>query len=303
MSTKRSWELARGAAIAPGRRVIHNLGGGGRTEVYRCTDDVTGTPVVVKVLRPGRTGGADRQHLAREAETLAALDHPGFPSLLDADLETERAYLVVEHVEGPHLSTLLKEFGPLEPEQLRPLARDVAAALAHLHERGIVHLDVKPRNIVMGEVPVLLDLGAARSVEACRPIPAGTGTVTTLSPEQAEPTRLGPVTPAADVFCLGVTLLLACGLESPLRRRRDDPRPGEEELHSGLLASAGSIQGPFGELVRACLAFDAGERPTAAAVAAALTGDGPHSGGVVRRMALTMRGLSGSSQRGLTGRS
>jgi hypothetical protein len=86
---KQSWKAPRGSEVVPGRHVIDRLGGGRRTEVYRCTDDVTGEPVVVKLLRPERTGERDVRMLTRETRTLAALDHPGFPALLDSDLDAE----------------------------------------------------------------------------------------------------------------------------------------------------------------------------------------------------------------------
>ena len=92
---KLSWKVPAGREIVPGRRVLENLGGGRRTEVYRCADLDLGETVVVKVLRPGRTGENDVRVLAREAEVIGAVDHPGFPRLLAVDVDADPASLVM----------------------------------------------------------------------------------------------------------------------------------------------------------------------------------------------------------------
>lgn len=289
-STKRSWKVGRGREVVPGRRVIERLGGGGRTEVYRCTDDATGEPVVVKILRPGRTGEKDVRMLRREARTLGALDHPGFPRLLDQDLDTEPAWIVMSQVDGPHLSDLIREYGPIEVEQAVPLVRDVADALAHLHDNGRVHLDVKPSNIVMGARPVLLDLGASRTVERAARLSAGVGTISYLSPEQAAPGVVGVPGPASDVWGLGVTLLRALTSENPLVARRDGAAVDEDELAEACRAAARDTPPALRDLVVACLATDPADRPTARAVVERAGAGAPTSTGVVRRFSTFLRG-------------
>jgi serine/threonine protein kinase len=287
---KRTWRAPRGHEIAPGRRVIERLGGGRRTEAYRCTDDATGTPVVVKVLRPGRTEERDVRMLRREARTLAALDHPGFPRLLDLDLEADPAWIVMTHVDGPHLSDLVDAHGPIELEQALPLARDVAAALDHLHGRGRVHLDVKPSNVGMGARPVLLDLGASRRIERAARLGPGVGTVTYLSPEQAAPVQLGVPGPASDVWGLGAVLLQATTGHNPLAVRREVADPDERALAAACRDAARGVPAALRDLVVACLATDPQDRPTAAE-AAAWTGRGAGSpGGTGRRLASFLRG-------------
>lgn len=288
---KRSWKVPRGDEVVPGRRVIERLGGGRRTEVYRCTDEHTGEPVVVKVLRPGRTDDKDVRMLAREARTLGALDHPGFPRLLDQDLDADPAWIVMTQVDGPHLSDLVSDYGPIEVEQAVPLARDVADALAHLHERGRVHLDVKPSNVVMGERPVLLDLGASRRIDRAARLSPGVGTVTYLSPEQARPGELGVPAPPSDVWGLGMTLLRATTGHNPLVARRDaDGEVDELALAAACRDAAADVPTELRDLVVACLATAPAERPTAPEVAELAVAERPTSSGVVRRFSAFLRG-------------
>ena len=288
---KRSWKAPPGHELVPGRHVVERLGGGRRTEVYRCTDESSGVPVVVKVLRPGRTAERDVRMLAREARTLAALDHPGFPRLLERDLDADPAWIVMAQVEGPHLSDLVRDYGPLEVEQAVPLARDVAEALAHLHDRDRVHLDVKPSNIVMGARPVLLDLGASRRIDRAAELRPGVGTLTYLSPEQAAPGPMGVPAPPSDVWGLGVTLLRATTGENPLTARRHTDSPVDEtELAHACRQAARAVPAALREVVVACLATDPGDRPTAAEVAASADRGAPTSPGVVRRLGTLLRG-------------
>lgn len=294
---KRTWRAKRGAELVRGRHVIERLGGGRRTEVYRCTDETTGHPVAVKILRPGRTGDRDVRMLRREARTLAALDHPGFPRLLDDDLESEPAWIAMSHVDGPHLSDLVREYGPIDVEQAVPLARDVADALAHLHERGRVHLDVKPSNVVMGARPVLLDLGASRTVERAAGLASGVGTLTYLSPEQADPDQFGPPGPWSDVWGLGMALLRATTGANPLTARRREDRPDESSLAAACRDAAGTVPTALRELVRVCLATEGTARPTAMEVAERATAGTPRSSGVVRRFSTLLRGPRPSEER------
>jgi len=289
-TTKRSWKVPRGGEVVPGRRVIERLGGGRRTEVYRCTDEHTGEPVVVKILRPGRTEDKDVRMLSREARTLGALDHPGFPRLLDQDLDAEPAWIVMTQVDGPHLSDLVRDYGPIEVEQAVPLARDVAGALAHLHDRGRVHLDVKPSNVVMGERPVLLDLGASRRIDRAARLGPGVGTITYLSPEQAHPGDLGVPAPPSDVWGLGMTLLRATTGHNPLTARRDTEEVDEVALAAACRAAAADVPAELRDLVVACLATDPADRPTARDVADRVDTRRPTTSGVVRRLSTFLRG-------------
>lgn len=296
-SGKRSWNVPPGREVVPGRQVIERLGGGGRTEVYRCTDDATGTPVAVKVLRPGRTGDRDVQMLRREARSLRAVDHPGFPRLLDLDLEADPAWIAMSQVDGPHLSELVRAYGPIEVEQAVPLARDVADALVHLHAQGRVHLDVKPSNIVMSTRPVLLDMGASRSIERAASLSAGVGTPTWLSPEQADPGTHGVPGPPSDVWGLGASLLYALTGQNPLAARRAGAGHDEVALAAACRTAAADTPAAVRELVAACLATDPAARPTARTLVDMAGASAPSSTGVVRRFSDLVRGPRPSQTR------
>ena len=168
------------------------LGGGAAYEAYLAFDEVTYAPVVVKVLRPAQVEDrASLRGLRREVAALAAVNHPGVVRGLRHVVDGERPHVVLEHVDGPRLSSLVRRYGPLQPQQYLPLAIDVASALHYFRHVGQVHLDVKPSNIIMGSPARLIDLSVMRSVEAAARLDHVIGTDAYLSPEQADPGRLG----------------------------------------------------------------------------------------------------------------
>jgi eukaryotic-like serine/threonine-protein kinase len=200
------WRFLPGDEIAPGLFAHELLGGGTRYEAYLAFDERAYRPVVVKVLRPDRT--ADRgavRGLRGEAEVLASVNHPAIARLLRSGIDAERPHLVLELVDGPRLSTLIRRFGPLEVEQAAALAAEVGSALHYLHGEAIVHLDVKPKNLIMGAPPRLIDLSIARSFSVAANLDEPVGTDAYMAPEQCSPSR-GSVGPAADIWGLGATL-------------------------------------------------------------------------------------------------
>ena len=143
------------------------LGGGGAYEAYLAFDEITYSPVVVKVLRPAQvTDRASLRGLRREVTALAAVNHPVVVRGLRQVEDGARPHLVIEHVDGPRLSTLIRRYGPLQEQQYLPLAIDIAAALHFFRHRGYVHLDVKPSNVIMGAPARLIDLSVMRTVTA-----------------------------------------------------------------------------------------------------------------------------------------
>ena len=186
------------------------LGSGGVADVYRAQDLLLGRPVAVKFYGPGIDPNApERERI--EMRTLAGLSHPNLVTVHDAGTDTQhtppRAYLVMALIDGPTLGDLGRK-GPLPPDQVRRVAKDVAGALAYVHSRGVVHRDVKPGNILLDSdgVAYLADFGVALTIGASALTAVGqtVGTAAYLSPEQV----LGQeVTPAADVYALGLVLL------------------------------------------------------------------------------------------------
>jgi eukaryotic-like serine/threonine-protein kinase len=247
------WELAAGDQVVPGR-VVHRLLGGGRAyEAYLVFDEVLHHGAVAKLLRPDRVGDpAAVRALSREAELLDSLRHPVIVRSFDAVVDGDRPHLLLEHLEGPRLSSLVRRHGPLAPEQLLPLALELASALHYLAGRGLVHLDVKPGNVIMGAPARLIDLSVARTVDEAARLRDVVGTDGYLSPEQARPAD-GAVGPAADVYGLGATLFHAITARAP--------EPGE--LPDG-------VPWAVAEVVLACLARRPADRPTPAEVATAV---------------------------------
>jgi serine/threonine protein kinase len=224
-TTQRSettWELGEGELLAPGVSALRLLGGGKRYEAYLAFDERLHHVTVVKVLRPGLVADETAiRGLRDEAEVLGSLNHPGIARLLRAAIDDERPHIVLEFIEGPRLSTLIRRFGPLETEQAAPLAVEIASALHYLHGLGIVHLDVKPKNLIVGAPPRLIDLSIARSFQDAASLVTPVGTDAYMAPEQAAPSR-GLVGPAADVWALGATLYEALGGRPAFPRGYDD---------------------------------------------------------------------------------
>jgi len=254
--------LRDGDALTPSRHVLKHLGGGERFEAYVAWDDRLHAPVVAKVLRPHLVGEPRAQAaLAREADALARLQHPDLVRAFGAVLDGPMPHLVLEYLDGPRLSTLIRRFGPLSPEQVVLLARRMASALAYMATEGWVHLDVKPKNIVVTATPRLIDLSLARPVEAARGRP-GIGTDIYMAPEQADPERADEIGPAADVWGLGVTLYEAVTGSPAFPRAADGPR--HPQLTSARAPLPAKVPPAMAGLVDACTALDPADRPTAA---------------------------------------
>jgi serine/threonine protein kinase len=265
------WGFDEGDEIVPGRSAIKRLGGGLRYEAYLAWDDHLRSLVVVKVVRPGLT--EDRRTLdglASEVGLLECLAHPVLLRSFGAELEGPRPHVVLEHLEGPRLSTLLRKYGPLQPEQLVPLAVQLCAAIHYLGRERIVHLDVKPSNIIMGGPPRLIDLSVALTLEQCAGLGSAVGTAGYMSPEQCLPDAGTPVGTPADMWGLGVTLYRAAAGERPFskgERESDEPTERWQQLIESPKPLDESISGAIADPIMACLVRDPDARPEPAEVA------------------------------------
>src|SRR5215469_5861800 len=198
-------------------RITAKLGEGGMGAVYRATDTKLKREVAIKVLPDAFAGEPDRlARFTREAEVLAALNHPNIAAIYGV----EEGALVMELVEGETLADIVKR-GPVALDTALGYARQIADALEAAHEKGIVHRDLKPANVKVtpeGRVKVL-DFGLAKALSAdpaagdpmssptltMRGTAAGAilGTVAYMSPEQA---RGHTVDRGADIWAFGVVL-------------------------------------------------------------------------------------------------
>ena len=205
-----SWDFAEGDRITPELAAVRRLGGGAAYDAYLAFDEVTWGPVVVKVLRPAQVANpSSLRGLHREVAALEAVNHPVVVRKLRHSFEEDRPHVVLESIDGPRLSTLLRRYGPLQAAQYLPLAIDIASALQYLRNIGYVHLDIKPSNVIMGAPARLIDLSLARTAHEAAALDHPVGTDSYMAPEQADPPRTGSPTYASDVFGLCATLFEA----------------------------------------------------------------------------------------------
>jgi eukaryotic-like serine/threonine-protein kinase len=202
--------LAAGQHIGDRYQLDRRIAVGGMGEVWEASDSRLGRSVAVKILRPELSGDPEFLHRFRiEARTVASLDHHGIAAVHDYG-ESEgpggraTAYLVMELVRGEPLSTHIAR-GPIDPDETLRLLEEAAWALQAAHERGFVHRDVKPGNILVrtdGTVK-LTDFGIAKAADAVPVTRSGMvmGTAHYIAPEQASGAEAGP---AGDVYSLGI---------------------------------------------------------------------------------------------------
>lgn len=233
------------------------LGKGGMAKVYAAQDVRLGRTVAVKIFRP-EADAADRlarRRFDEEARLLANLNHPNLVPVYDAGTDGARAFLVMQLVNGPSLRGILGR-GPIPPAVVIRLGAQLASTLAYVHSRGVLHRDVKPSNVLLGErgKPYLTDFGLARLIGAGGITRSGemVGTAAYLSPEQVRGDHVGPV---ADVYSLGLVLLecvtgkieyRGTEMESALARLSRQPRiPAEVPQQLGDIIAAMTARSPL----------------------------------------------------------
>jgi eukaryotic-like serine/threonine-protein kinase len=191
------------SVIAGRYRFERRIGSGGMSEVWAATDLELDRTVAVKLL----AADADPARFGREARAAASLAHVNVCAVFDYGLAEGRRFMVLEYLPGGSLEDRLATGKPLPDDDTRRIAGEIAAGLAHAHERGVVHRDLKPANILFdaGGRAKIADFGIARAAGATGLTEAGTvlGTAAYISPEQAAGR---PATPASDVYAVGVIL-------------------------------------------------------------------------------------------------
>ncbi|MFC5231510.1 serine/threonine-protein kinase [Pseudonocardia zijingensis] len=202
--------LAAGQKIDDRYLLERRIAVGGMGEVWEASDTRLGRGVAVKVLRPELGDDPEFLHRFRiEARTVASLDNPGIAAVHDYGEDEgpngrRTAYLVMELVRGEPLSTLISR-GPIDTDETLRMIEDAAWALQAAHERGFVHRDVKPGNILVRTdgVVKLTDFGIAKAADAVPVTRSGMvmGTAHYIAPEQASGAEAGP---ASDVYSLGI---------------------------------------------------------------------------------------------------
>ncbi|MFE3500654.1 serine/threonine-protein kinase [Kitasatospora sp. NPDC059160] len=192
--------------------LVEKVGGGGMGSVWRAEDGVLARPVAVKILRADLfEDGTGLQRFRREAQLVAAVDHPGIVGVHDYGEsggdgdDAHCAYIVMDLIEGRPLDRVLEDDGPMSAERALRLLADALDALHAAHRRGIVHRDLKPSNLMVREDGgvVITDFGIARAVASTKLTApyAVIGTAAYMSPEQASGETTGP---ASDLYSIGV---------------------------------------------------------------------------------------------------
>jgi len=204
--------------IANRYELVELVGTGGMSSVYKAHDLLLERNVALKVLHPHYGDDAEYvERFRREARAVAQMSHPNIVTVIDRGEDDGKQYIVFEYVDGENLKQFVERSGPLPARRAVELALEMADALAFAHQHGLVHRDVKPQNVLLtpdGEAKVT-DFGIARSLDVEQGVTqTGTvlGTSNYLSPEQASGK---PVTPATDVYSLGVVLYELLTAEVP----------------------------------------------------------------------------------------
>ncbi len=196
--------------------VVEQLDEGAQGQVFRVIHPKLGRDMVLKLGRQP-VGDDERTSLVAEGRLLADLEHINLVRIYDLDFHNDRPFLVMEYVHGRNLEDYARD-EPVTPRRAAELVAKLAGALAMVHRRGIIHRDIKPRNILIDEMgePRLIDFGLARLRHAWSEPSAATwgGTLAYMAPEQArlEHDRTGP---RSDVFGLGAVLYFLLTGQAP----------------------------------------------------------------------------------------
>ncbi len=290
--------LARGARIGE-YEIIERLGAGGMGEVYRAYDAKLDRFVALKILHDG-PGGHTNARILREARAVSALDHPNICTIYEVGNFDGRPYLAMEYIAGRPLNEILPPAGFL-PDVVVKYGTQIADALAHAHERGVIHRDLKSANVVVtpqGRAKVL-DFGLARRTTITGADDSRPHTVTDIGNMAGTPAYMAPellrdrkADPRSDIWALGVLLHeMACG-----RRPFEGQTPFE--ITSAILRDAppplpSTVPAFLQSIVSRCLAPDIRDRfQNAADVVRALEmKELPGRGSALRSHVLTRRNV------------
>ncbi|MFF6953445.1 protein kinase [Streptomyces iakyrus] len=270
-------------------RLVESIGQGGMGRVWRAADEILDRPVAVKEMRIDGLDAEDsrtrRERTLREARATARIDHPNVVRVYDVVDEGERLWIVMELVAGRSLERILAETGPLSPGETARIGLGLVAALRQVHERGVLHRDIKPGNVLVehadgvagsgrgngtgsgrGGRIVLTDFGIAAIQDAKALTMVG---MLVGSPDYMAPERISgrPQGPPSDIWSLGATLCASLGGRSPFSRDTT-----LATLHAVLYEEPElpAAAGPLRDILTSLLAKEPSARPDLEALETAL---------------------------------
>ena len=194
MTLQDSLQRVLGSAFA----IERELAGGGMAHLFVARDTALNRRVVVKVLPPERSEGVSAERFRGEIRTVAALQHPNIVGILAAGEVEGLPYYIMPFIDGESLRSLLERSGAISPQQTVAILRDVARACAYAHERGIMHRDIKPDNVLLsGGAAMITDFGIAKALSVAQRPPRG-GTLTREGYTVGTPMYMAPEQLAGD---------------------------------------------------------------------------------------------------------
>ncbi len=248
--------------VFAGHRIEGLAGRGGMGVVYRATELTLDRVVALKLIAPALAGDPDfRARFLRESRAAASIEHPNVLPIYYAGEHGDELYIAMRYVDGQDLRTLVRAAGSLPADRVANVVAQVGAALDVAHERGLVHRDVKPANVLLtpGDHAYLTDFGLAKHMESTAAIsrPGGwVGTLGYVAPEQIRGERVDART---DVYALGCVLVHALSGRPPYVRDSEEATLWAH-LHAPAPGVAEGVPEAFAGVVDRALAKDPADR-------------------------------------------
>jgi len=260
------------AALGDAYAIDRELGGGGMSHVFLATERRLDRQVVIKLLPPDLAGGVSLDRFHREIQLVARLQNPHIVPVITAGEADGVPFFTMPFVEGRSLRDVLNSGTKISVTEGANILRDVATALGYAHERGIVHRDIKPDNVLLsGGAAVVTDFGVAKAISTAREGTAPGGSLTQIGYSLGTPAYMAPEQAAADpstdhradIYSFGVMAYELFAGAPPFAGRSPAALLAAQMTETPALLSVArpDVPVPLVELVRRCLEKDPAKRP------------------------------------------